>query len=286
LFKRGLTTRVFRTRVLPILRLLAAGNYPAKIARVLGMSRSHVHYYLRRLEKAGWIKRTGSRWPVFYSVSEDVQRFLDGVERGFCDGRRILRLHNVVFKFPVLREPCRRVDWRRVELVNWSQFVGRECGVTVRKNTGSVEVFCDVVEGRNPYELLWLAFEQACRVAAYLESKFGMRLGFPRLSRKPHFGVYDLFADFVGKYYEFSSDFAKVDESEGFSELDILDPGLANDYVLMPRRLRKIEKKLEMFESLQKRQILIMETFAKAMEEHRALINEIQKLVKQLKNLI
>jgi len=163
--------------------------------------------------------------------------------------------------------------------------VGRECGLTVRKNTGSLEIFCDVVYGRDSYGLLFDAFYEACWLAHVLEEKFDMRLGRPSLSRKPHFAVSDPLARLVGRYFEFSSDVAKVDESEGLGELDILDPQLAYDYLLMPSRVEHMEERLERLEKIQEHQIMVMETFAKAMEEHRAMINEIRELVDQLKRL-
>lgn len=68
----------------------------------------------------------------------------------------------MVFKFPVLKQASKAIDWRRVELTNWAQLVGRECGLTVRKNTGSLEIFCDVVYGQDSYGLLFDAFYEAC----------------------------------------------------------------------------------------------------------------------------
>jgi len=50
----------------------------------------------------------------------------------------------------------------------------------------------------------------------------------------------------------------------------------------MPKRIRKLEDSLKKLESLQRLQILVMETFAKGMEEHMALIKELRNLVKRL----
>ena len=100
---------------------------------------------------------------------------------------------------------------------------------------------CDVVYGRDSYGLLFDVFYEACWLARMLEEKFDMKLGRPSLSRKPHFAVLDPLARLVGRYFEFSSDVAKIDESEGLGELDILDQ-LAYDYLFMPSRLRLVEE--------------------------------------------
>lgn len=269
--KLNFNTSTLRSRVLPILKQIAAGNYPAKVARILGLSRSHVHYYLKRMEKAGLIKREGPRWPVFYTVTPQCSKFLDGIERGLVPGP-VVRLHNCVFRYPILVQPSVDLDWRRVQLTNWSQFLGREGGLTVRKNTGSLEVFCDVMEGRDPNELLILAKEEADRVAKALEARLGMRLGEGKPSRKAHFGIYDPVAALVSKHWELSDDVGKIDESEGHGELDWFSSEAAKDYLLMPGYVRKL--------------LEIQRTFAVAMEQHMALIQELREVAKTLKAAI
>jgi hypothetical protein len=112
------------------------------------MTRQHVHYYLKKLEKAGLVKRTGPRWPAFYEITETCKKFLTG-----CEGLKpsfVFRLHNCVFKYPILEEPVQPVDWRRVEKMNWSSLIGSELGLTVEQTTRHVLVYCDAVEGRDP----------------------------------------------------------------------------------------------------------------------------------------
>jgi DNA-binding MarR family transcriptional regulator len=46
-----------RSRVIPILKGIEVQMYPAKIGRVRGWSKQHVAYYVKKLEKAGLIRR-------------------------------------------------------------------------------------------------------------------------------------------------------------------------------------------------------------------------------------
>ena len=84
------------------------------------MSRQHVHYYLKKLEKAGLVKRTGPRWPAFYETTETCKKFLTG-----CEGLAssfVFRLHNCVFKYPILEGLFSLwidVVWRRPIGVLW-----------------------------------------------------------------------------------------------------------------------------------------------------------------------
>lgn len=53
-------------------------------------------------------------------------------------------------------------------------------------------------------------------ISFYCWLKYGVRLGDGSLARKVHFGVYDLVAALVLRYWQVSDDMAKVDESESF----------------------------------------------------------------------
>jgi len=241
------------TLVRDVLRYVDAGNYPAKIARFLGKPRSHIHYYLRSLQHAGYIRKETKQAkgkPVFYMLTENAKKLLDRLENSAVPSRT-LRLHNFVVKYPVLEGPRVTVDWRRVELQNWDQFVGSACGLSCRKNTDSLEVFADVIEGPDPSELVYRAGRECDCVARYLESKFQMRLGLGSPSRKPHFSVYDPFAEKFTENMEFTDpSLAKMDRSPPSpGEIDFFSPDAARSYLVMmatgPARLSQIERQLE-----------------------------------------
>lgn len=257
-----------RTRVIPILKRIE-GNYPSKVARILGMSKQHVHYYIKKLVTAGLVKRLRPRWPARYRLTERGKKFLtrcEGLAPGFA-----FRLHNCVFKYRVLEGSLGPGGWRRVERVNWSSLIGSELGLTVEKTTRNILVYCDVIEGRNPNELLLLAKDQADRVAAHLRLKYGLRLGEGKLARKPHLGVYDPIAALVSRHWQISDDIAKIDRSETYGEIDWLTPEAAKDYLLMPGLVRRI--------------LEVQRNFAQGMADHRAMIREIRELVRELRGV-
>lgn len=285
--RRSKFSRSSLTLVRRIMRMLEAGYYPARIAEILGRQRSHIHYYLKRLEKMGYIEREESLERlkpglyvkrvrgtiVLYHITQSGTSFLAEIERGAV-GRR-LRLHNAYFKYPILRGPSRPIVWRKVEMTNWTQLIGLELGLKVRKNPGSIEVIAPVVEGRDPYELLFKARDEADRLAAHLEQKFDMVLGRGRLSRKAHWGVYDPVAGACGRLFQLSDDVAKIDESEGFGEIDWLSPEAAKDYLLMPARIDRLDREVTDIKEG-------MRLFSESMLEHIRMIREIRELVKAL----
>ena len=264
--------------VIAVIRGLKDGLYPSLIAHQHGLKRNLIHYYVKKLENLGYVDklesvendRVKTRGTItLYQVTENGSRFLAEIERRVL--RCKLRLHNCYWLYPIVEQPRIEIDWRRVELHNWGQLIGRELGLTVRKNPNSVEVVPSVLYGDNPYELLLRSRDEADRLASHLEQEFCMKLGRPRLSRKPHFGVYNPLASNWSRNFQLDTECGKIDESEGYGEIDWTDPVSAANFLSMPNRLERIERSLE--------------TFAKGMDQHMLLIRELRELVNSLRSL-
>jgi len=124
-----------RSRVIPILKRIEVGDYPSKIARIYGWSKQHVFYYLRKLEKAGLIRRKVRSSAVFYELTGKGQKVLRSCE-GVVYGSGVFRLHKCQVLFPIVREGVYPVgDFRQVEMVNWNALLGLVHGVKVRKTS-------------------------------------------------------------------------------------------------------------------------------------------------------
>ena len=234
-----------KTRLLPILKMLDAGDYPAKVARFLGMSKQHVSYYIGKMRRAGLIKRVGPKWPVFYKLTAKGKNFLrgcKGLEPGF-----LFRLHRCGFKYPILKDSRVMLDWRRVPKAcgHWTALIGDEGGVRVEKTTRHVIVWCESLSGRDPDELLLQAKSMADRVAASLVAKYGFELGEGQLVPKKHIGVYDPVAELLSQRFEISDDVGKIDRSEGMGEIDWFSAKAAKEYLLMPSRVENLGQRIE-----------------------------------------
>jgi len=122
-----------RTRVIPILKRVEVEDYPAKIGRVYGWSRQHVCYYLRKLEKCGLVKRSVRSRAVSYQLTGQGKTFLASCE-DVVFGSGVYRLDRCQVRFEIVAEGCLPVDFRRVEIANWTALLGLELGVKVRHN--------------------------------------------------------------------------------------------------------------------------------------------------------
>lgn len=234
--------------------MLDDGYYLSQIAKLTGESKSHIFYYIKSLEDAGYIKQNErielvkpgeytkkSRGVIkLYHLTQAGSNFLERMESN--DVVRCLRLHNIYWKYLIIEQPEIDINWKRVEMNNWEQLVGSELGLSVRKNPKSIEVITKAIDGHNPYELLFRSRDEADRLANHLEAKFRMLLGRPTLSRRPHFAIWDPVANVVVKNFQFSTDIAKIDESKGFGEIDWLDPYSVDKYLRMPDKIDRIEE--------------------------------------------
>ncbi len=243
----------FRQNSLPqvatLLKLLSEGKYSSQIESILGKQKSVIHYYIKKLLNYGFIEkkeriehtRSGDLIKkdrgtvILYRLTQAGSTFLAGIESDVVGPK--IRLHNVYYKYPILKEPRISIDWHSVEMSNWTQLVGTELGLSVRKNPHSVEVVCSTVDGNDPFELLLLARDEADNLASHLEAKFRMLLGRPTLSRKPHFGISDPVAGTLSNYYELSTDVGRIDASLGIGEIDWFTPIAAAEYLRMPKRV-------------------------------------------------
>jgi predicted transcriptional regulator len=232
-----------RSRVIPILKGIEVQMYPAKIGRVRGWSKQHVDYYVKKLEKAGLIRRLKRSNFVDYELTERGQNFLISCE-GVLFSSGVFRLHRCFFKFPVLREGVYpSSDFKRIEMQNWTALLGLEQGVKVRHTTTSWIVHVETLYGRSPGELVTTAKTLADRVAKGLMSKYGCVLGDGKINKRHELGVDDPVANLLNRYFTVSTPKRVIDDSPGEDEgeLDHLGRDAAVEYLLMPERVKKLE---------------------------------------------
>ena len=275
-----------------ILRLIEAGYYPAKIARVLGTYKQHIHYYLRRLLKAGYIRREVRDRITIYSLTDRGKKFLAGIEGR---GGRVFRLHNVRVLYPVIVDAGVEVDWGRVVRVrNWRQFVGTFLNVTVRRNEGrqpSIEILAEPLTGDDPYQLLYMALTECNKVAEYLERKFGMKLGRGRLVGRPHWAIYDPIAKQFSDHMILTDDIAQIDKSPPSpGEIDFYSPEAAKQYLIsittLPSRVKNIERELEAYRKVMAENSLAIREFAEQIRLHLDVMRGLRREVERLSNTL
>jgi DNA-binding MarR family transcriptional regulator len=235
-----------RTRVIPILKRVEVEDYPAKIGRIYGWSRQHVTYYLNKLEKCGLVKRLVRSRAVFYQLTGRGKTFLRSCE-DVVFGSGVYRLDRCQVRFGIVAEGCLPVDFKRIEMVNWTALLGLEMGVHVRHTTRSWIVHVETLYGKHPGELFVLAKNLADRVAKSLMMKYGCRLSDGEICRGYELKVDDPVARLLSRYFCVSTPERKIDHSPGIDqgELEHFSRDAAIEYLLMPERVKKLEGQIQ-----------------------------------------
>ena len=235
-----------RTRVIPILKRVEVGDYPSKIGRIHGWSKQHVAYYIKKLQKAGLVHRKLRSHVVFYELTDKGKNFLVSCE-GVVFGSGVYRLHKCQVRFGIVSEGLLPIDFRRVEMTNWTALLGLEQGVNVRRTSRSWIVHIETLYGKHPGELFTLAKNLADRVARSLMSKYGCRLTEGEVCKGYELAVDDPVAQLLSPYFTVSTGKRKMDHSPGEDEgeIDHLSRDAAVEYLLMPERIKALEGKNE-----------------------------------------
>jgi DNA-binding MarR family transcriptional regulator len=232
-------TKTVRTWVLPLLMRIGAGDYPTKAGRIIGLSRQHTWYYIKKLEQCNLIRREKRSNVVFYELTDESKRLLASCE-GSVFPARLYRFDKCQVAYELVVEGRYPHGFKPVEMVNWTALLGTELGVKVRRTTKSWIVHVEVIRGRNPVEVTNLALNLAGRVRNALCSKYGCVLGEGKIVGG-EMANEDPVATLFGRYFTVRTDNRKIDHSWGPGELEHTQRDAVIDYLQMPEKVKNIE---------------------------------------------
>ena len=235
-------TSTVRTWVLPLLIRIGVGDYPTKAGRIIGLSRQHTGYYVKKLEECGLIRREKRSNVVFYELTVESKNLLASCE-GTVFPARLYRFDKCQVAYEIIAVGLVPENFRKVEMTNWTALLGTELGVKVRKTTRSWIVHVEVIRGRNPIEVTNLAMNLANRVRDALVSKYACVLGDGRVVAG-EMAVEDPVASLFGRYFSVRTDKRKIDHSWNVGELEHLQRDAVIEYLQMPERVRNVEFQL------------------------------------------
>ena len=241
---RNICTLPLSTRGLRVLELLGAGNTASQTARTLGIGRSSVSYWVKKLLKMGLIQIQVKDVVKIYRLTYQGSKILTRSERG----SRVVVLEDYPIKYEVFEDEKVPVDWVKLGRPrNWEKLGFKIGGVRVIKTSRSVIVHPGQIRGDDPYELLYLSGRLCDRVAGYLESSLGMRLGPGEPIRKPIFQIYDGLAS-SGKFHAVKVPGVGGEDNSPPSlepHHEFEGPEETADFLLMPKRLKKLERDMD-----------------------------------------
>jgi DNA-binding MarR family transcriptional regulator len=167
------------TLLIQILELVQQGTIAAEIARLLKMQKPHVSYYISKAKKQGYLIQVTRDAFVFLEVTQAGKNLLDQYTQN-KPINPICRLENIQFKAKVLQMPTIPVDWKKIEMNNWTQYTSRIDSVHVRLNDCAVPTLVFLpspVEGDDPFRLYTIMVSACFNVILELHDKVGLRVG-------------------------------------------------------------------------------------------------------------
>jgi DNA-binding MarR family transcriptional regulator len=246
------------TLLVSILELIKQGTIASDIAKQLNMKKSHVSYYFTKARNLGYLKKVTRDAFTLIELTQAGKNLLDQYTQNNIS-IPVCRLENIQFKAKVLQMPTIPVDWKKIEMHNWTQYTSQIDGVHVRLNDGSVPslVFLpSPVEGDDPFQLYTVMVIACVNVMLELNDKFGLRVGPLELGSRGEWLVYDpvakSFCKNTGHGQVTYDGIGKVNASppRHIGEFEFHDPRALLDYLEMPKRLQNIEKMLERMTSV------------------------------------
>ena len=236
-------TKTFRRWVLPLFIRIGKGEYPTEAGRNIKLSRQHTWYYVKKLEDCNLIRREKRSNVVFYELTSESKKLLASCE-GTVFPARLYRFDKCQVAYEIISDGLVPVNFRKVEMTNWTALLGTELGVKVRKTTRSWIVHVKALRGRNPIEVANLAMNLANRVCNALVNKYGCVLGEGKIvgGEMAH---EDPVASLFGRYFTVRSDRRKIDHSWNLGELEHTQRDAVIEYLQMPERVKKVEIEIE-----------------------------------------
>jgi predicted transcriptional regulator len=250
------------TLLLPILKMISEGCIPSDIAASLGISKSHVSYYIGRARdkdfvteicrdtfKAYELTQPGKNFLAVYQQQQQQQQHNKAGQQTMS---KICRAENVRFKASVHKMPSIPVDWQKVKMNNWNQYTTEVGSVKVKLNDGdnpTIEFLPAAIDGEDPLKLYFILFSDCTEVAKNLEQTFDTQIGRLELSSKGEWVIYNPLAKAItNKIGRVTVDgIGKINASlpNRYGEFEFHDPMAAAEFLVMPRDISRLEQNVD-----------------------------------------
>ena len=181
------------TLLVPILEMINQGIICSDIAKNLNISKSHVSYYISKAKKKNLVKEILRDTFTSIQITQAGKNFLDQYDKNRLS-LPICRAENIRFKAVITQMPTVPVDWKKIEMNNWTQYTSEIDGVKVKITMGAtpmLELLPSPVEGNDPFDLLIINVYECVNVILDLGEKIGLKVGRLQLGSRGEWLVYD-----------------------------------------------------------------------------------------------
>ena len=231
------------------------GCTATEIAKVLRpRSKQLLSYHINKAIKLGYVAEVCRDTFKVYELTQPGKNFLAMYQYNnklAQQSRSICRAENIRFKAPIHKMPSKPVDWPKVEMHNWSQYITEVGSVKVKLNHGekpTIEFLPGAIDGREPIKLYIKLFSDCDKVARNFEQIFDMQIGELELSSKAEFVIPNPLAKEITKIGRVTVEgIGKINASlpNRYGEFEFHDPRAAAEFMVMPQRLARLEQNVD-----------------------------------------
>lgn len=186
------------TLIIPILQGIKDGLIQEDIAKKQKTSESLVSYHSKRLIQKGYLKTIARDAFKILELTQSGKNFLDQ----YSKSQILFRLENIRFKARIMTVPLHPIDWKKVQLNNWTQYSSVVDEVKVRLNVGkspTIEFIPSPVEGSDPFVLRDIELNASKTAAKRIHEHLQIEIGELEISSRPEYVVYSPIAKRITK---------------------------------------------------------------------------------------
>jgi DNA-binding MarR family transcriptional regulator len=242
------------TLLLYILEMVREHSCQSQIAKTLGVSRSHVSYYVKKALTIGYVQEICRDSIKILELTQKGTNFIDQYNNLISIKQQLprCRAENIRFKAAVYKLPSKPLDWKQVAMSNWTQYNSIVDDIKVHLNCGkspTIEFIPSPIDGSDLWQLFGILFNDCKEAARKLEQTLDMEIGRLEIEHGAEWVVYDPVANIISKQSgQITVDgLGKINASKPLrrGEIEYFNPTFAADYITMPMRVSNIEKLLE-----------------------------------------
>lgn len=252
------------TTHIEILKRISDGKYPSQIAEEIGITKQNMNYYIQSFKNKGYIELDVRDVADFYNLTPMGVKYLgklliaqldsgkskvkvipEGVRETFtssADLPKFDNLHNLQFKAQI-RKDVELWFPNTKQMKSWLSKYDWFGKIYVEKTTRNL-IFRMAVTATNEWEALAKGYQAIFRLTDLLESTYGLELGHPISTRKPHYTIVgDKVAEAISDHMNvYVPDVGHIDKSKDRGELELYTAEDIGTYIRQSRTIKEIRE--------------------------------------------
>jgi hypothetical protein len=158
--------------------MLGEGSTASDISSSLNIHKSHISYYIKRLNGFGYIREVCRDVFKLYELTQAGMNFVTMYENK--DSMNICRAENIRFKAHLKSLPVSLPNGKKVKMNHWDKYCIESNGIKIHFNIGkepTVEFLPGPIDGTDPKDMQNALLQDCIEASQELEKRLNIRMG-------------------------------------------------------------------------------------------------------------